>query len=76
LKVKQELREETQLKRFCPYYGWKNAVNESAVLLKPREFCFCLLIDGRARVGIFPEGEKAIVGGQSPDAGGIGLSTM
>jgi hypothetical protein len=31
-----------------------------------------LLEDGDVGVGVFPEGEEILVGGECPDAGGIG----
>jgi len=33
---------------------------------------FGLLEDGDVGVGVFPEGEEILVGGECPDAGGIG----
>ena len=42
-------------------------------LLQLRVFCFRFLQDGDVWVGIFPEGEEIFVGGQRPDAGGIGI---
>ena len=35
-----------------------------------------LLSDGDVGVGVFPEGEEILVGGERPDAGGIGIRTL
>jgi hypothetical protein len=35
-----------------------------------------LLQDGDVGVGIFPEGEEILVGGERPDAGGVGIRSL
>jgi hypothetical protein len=35
-----------------------------------------LLQDGNIRVSVFPEGEEIFVGGERPDAGGIGIGSL
>jgi hypothetical protein len=45
-------------------------------LLQLRVLRFGLLQDGDVKVGVFPEGDEIFVGGQCPDAGGIGICTL
>jgi len=45
-------------------------------LLQPRILSFGLLQDGDVGVGVFPEGEEVLVGGESTDTGGIGVSVL
>ena len=34
------------------------------------------LQDGDVGIGVFPEGEEILVGGESPDAGGVGICSL
>src|SRR6202040_227174 len=45
-------------------------------LLQLRVLRFGLLQDGDVGVGVFPEGEEIFVGGECPDAGGIGIGAL
>ena len=38
--------------------------------------CFRFFQDGDVGVGVFPEREEIFVGGESPDAGGIGIRSL
>jgi hypothetical protein len=44
--------------------------------LQLRLLGFGLLQDGNVRIGVFPEGEKDLVSGERPDAGGVGVSAL
>jgi hypothetical protein len=44
--------------------------------LQLRGLRFSLLQDGDVGVGVFPEGEEILVGGERPDAGGIGIRSL
>src|ERR1700693_5165325 len=46
------------------------------LLLQLRVLGLGLLQDGDAGVGVFPEGEEIFVGGERPDAGGIGVRSL
>jgi len=48
----------------------------TAELLQLRVLGFGLLKDGDVGVGVFPEGEEVFVGGERPDAGGVGIGTL
>ena len=37
---------------------------------------FGLFQDGNVRIGVLPEGEKDLVSGERPDAGGVGVSAV
>jgi len=44
--------------------------------LQPRVLRFGFFQDGNVEIGVFPEGEEIFVGGECPDAGGIGISPL
>ena len=46
------------------------------LLLQFRVLGFGLLQDGDVGVGVFPEREEIFVGGERPDAGGIGIRSL
>src|ERR1019366_1626776 len=45
-------------------------------LLQLRVLRLGLLQDGDVGVGVFPEGEEIFVGGERPDAGGVGIGSL
>ena len=47
-----------------------------AQLLQLRVLGFGLLQDGDVGVGVFPEGQEIFVGGERPDAGGVGIRAL
>src|SRR6266852_2668932 len=48
----------------------------SEVSLQLRVLGFRLLQDGDVGVGVLPEGEEILVGGERPDAGSIGIRAL
>src|ERR1039458_7392872 len=48
----------------------------SRELLQLRVLCLGLLVDGNVGIGVFPERKEVLVGGERPDAGGIGIRTL
>jgi hypothetical protein len=44
--------------------------------LQSRVLGFGLLQDGNVSVGVFPEGEEILVGGERTDAGSIGIRSL
>ncbi len=46
------------------------------LLLQLRVLRLGFLQDGDVGVGVFPEGEEIFVGGERPDAGGIGIRSL
>ena len=44
--------------------------------MQPRVLGFGLLQDGDVWVAVFPEGEEVLVGGERPNAGGVGISAL
>jgi hypothetical protein len=49
---------------------------EQSLLLQLRVLGFGLLQDGDVGVGVFPEREEIFIGGERPDAGGIGIRAL
>ena len=45
-------------------------------LLQLRVLGFGLLEDGDVWIGVFPESEEVFIGGEYPDAGGIGIRSL
>ena len=46
------------------------------LLLELCVFGFCFFQDRNIGIGVFPEGEEILVGGERPDAGGIGIRSL
>ena len=44
--------------------------------LQLRVLCLGLFQDGDVGIGVFPEGEEIVVGGERPDAGRIGIRAL
>ena len=44
--------------------------------LQLRILSFGLLVDRDIRIGIFPERKEIFVGGERPDAGGVGICAL
>jgi hypothetical protein len=66
------------------YWAWQEirktkdvpALWHACRLLQLRVLCFGFFQDWDVGVGVFPEGEEIFVGGERPDAGGIGIRSL
>jgi hypothetical protein len=47
-----------------------------SLLLQLRVLRFGLFQDWYVGIGVFPEGEETFVGGECPDAGGVGIGSL
>src|SRR5271168_1170827 len=54
----------------------KNSTQDKRALLQSCVLRLGFFQDGDVGVGVFPEGEEIFVGGQRPDAGGIGICSL
>jgi hypothetical protein len=59
-----------------PSASSKRPKHDFHLLLQLRVVGFGLLQDGDVRVGVFPEREEILVGGERPDAGGVGIRSL
>src|ERR1019366_8952862 len=71
-----DCQRQTSQNRTCRELSFKRSEGDEAWLLQLRVFGFGLFVDGNLGVGVFPEREKVFVGGERPDAGGIGIRSL
>jgi hypothetical protein len=60
--------------RFCLTCSERGARRKC--LLQLRVLRFGLFQDWYVGIGVFPEGEETFVGGEGPDAGGVGIGSL